>query len=216
MRAAAPGPRYRKAHGAGSRHAAGTARTRPLPACAQRGVHRDDTGGRCGAGAPESAFRAAPSFVVRRDGPARKPGWSRGKRGTGGAWRPPGGRRGERAGKLCAGHVSAVRSCGALRPCRGGNSRRHRRWPRALRAVWGSVHGERLWDALHGHDIGPLRAPAAALFSFALALRYLCSIHGLLCAASAVHRSEARLPLPASSGRRTAEGEGGGRFRLVA
>ena len=29
--------------------------------------------------------------------------------------------------------------------------------PRALRAVWGSVHGERLWYALHGHDVGPLR-----------------------------------------------------------
>ena len=29
--------------------------------------------------------------------------------------------------------------------------------PKALRAVWGSVHGERLWYALHGHDVGPLR-----------------------------------------------------------
>ena len=29
--------------------------------------------------------------------------------------------------------------------------------PKALRAVWGSVHGERLWYALHGHDLGPLR-----------------------------------------------------------
>ena len=26
--------------------------------------------------------------------------------------------------------------------------------PKALRAVWGSVHGERLWHALHGHDVG--------------------------------------------------------------
>ena len=29
--------------------------------------------------------------------------------------------------------------------------------PKALRAVWGSVHGERLWYALHGHDVGSLR-----------------------------------------------------------
>ena len=29
--------------------------------------------------------------------------------------------------------------------------------PKALRAVWGSVHGERLWYALHGYGVGPLR-----------------------------------------------------------
>ena len=29
--------------------------------------------------------------------------------------------------------------------------------PKALRPVWGSVHGERLWYAMHGHDVGPLR-----------------------------------------------------------
>ena len=35
--------------------------------------------------------------------------------------------------------------------------------PKALRAVWGSVHGERLWYALRGHDIGTLRTRRGAV-----------------------------------------------------
>ena len=34
---------------------------------------------------------------------------------------------------------------------------------KALRAVWGSVHGERLWYALHGHDVGSLRTRRGAI-----------------------------------------------------
>ena len=65
--------------------------------------------------------------------------------------------------------------------------------PKALRAVWGSVHGERLWYALHGHDVGPLRTRRGSVG------------HGRVAAAGGAERGVGA-PVGAAAG-----GEGGAR-----
>ena len=96
-----------------------TFRRRPVPP-----VRGDE----CGAGpASGPALRAAPCFVVRRGSSALPSG-----RGEGAVYEALGGLLGRRSACgwiafACArAHVRAVRSCGALRPCRSGSGRTRR------------------------------------------------------------------------------------------